>query len=105
MICDTVRLGGACHIRRETIALFEASPDLCEIEDPVRRRRIRIVRQGGHSTVVWHPGGSVAAFKDIPAGTDRHFLCVESGNIGASGVQIAAGAEHRLAVAYDVVAL
>ena len=93
---------GVCRTDKETIAVFDQAPDICEIDDPGLKRRIRIARRGGQSTVVWHPGASVAGFKDIPASTDRQFVCVESGNVGASTVTIAPGATHKLGVTYDL---
>ena len=75
------------------------------IEDPVLRRRIRIRRAGGRSTVAWHPGANLAPLKDVPAATAHQFACVESGNVWTSAVTVAPGAEHQLAVTYEIVAL
>jgi len=93
---------GPCVMDRETIAVFETSPDEALIEDPVLGRRIRIRRMGGHSTVAWNPGDNIAPLKDVPAGEQRHFICVESGNVWSSGVTIAPGGAHRLGVRYDM---
>lgn len=95
----------ALTLHQETIALFDVAPDVAEIEDPVLARRIRIAREGGRSTVAWHPGANVLALKDVVPRSATHFICVESGNIGASTVVIAPGAEHRLAVTYDLAPL
>lgn len=93
---------GACVMGRETIAVFETSPDAALIEDVVLGRRIRIERQGGRSTVAWNPGDNIAPLKDVPAGEQRHFICVESGNVWSSAVTIAPGGSHRLGVRYHI---
>ncbi len=96
---------GSGPIDRETIAVFERAPDTAQIEDPLLRRRIRISRAGGTSTVMWHPGANVAPLKDVQPGTERYFLCVESGNVWSSAVTVPVGAEHRLAVSYEIAPL
>ncbi len=90
---------------RETIAVFEVAPDTAEIADPVLGRRIRIRRDGGRSTVAWHPGSNLAPLRDVTPGTERQFACIESGNVWSSAVTIAPGTEHRLAVSYQIAAM
>lgn len=96
---------GVCRMPSETIAVFDQTPDVVEIVDPVLRRRVLIKREGGLSTIVWHPGAAVGALQDVAAGTEKYFACVESGNVGASAVTIAPRAAHRLAVTYKIDAL
>lgn len=93
---------GACVMDRETIAVFETSPDEAAIVDEVLGRRIRIRREGGRSTVAWNPGDNIAPLKDVPAGEQKRFICVESGNVWSSAVTVAAGTSHRLAVRYEI---
>jgi glucose-6-phosphate 1-epimerase len=93
---------GPITCSRETVAVFPDTPDIVEIEDPGLKRRIRVTRTGGRSTVVWHPGASVAGFADIPAETATQFVCVESGNVSPNGVIIAPASTHRLEVAFDL---
>ena len=96
---------GVMSMTRETIALFDVAPEAAEIEDPVLGRRISILRHGGRSTIAWHPGANAATFNDVVPGAEKNFVCVESGNIGSSGIVIAPGEVHRLAVRYEIVAL
>ncbi len=93
---------GAMRLPSETVALFPDAPDDAEISDPTLQRRIRIARSGGRSTVVWHPGASVASFTDIPAAMATGFVCVESGTIAPQVVTIAPGGTHQLSVSYGV---
>lgn len=96
---------GVMSMTRETITLFDVAPDAAEIEDRVLGRRITILRRGGRSTIAWHPGANVAALNDVASGAEKNFVCVESGNIGSSGIVIAPGDVHRLTVQYEIVAL
>jgi glucose-6-phosphate 1-epimerase len=96
---------GSIQCARETVAVFPDTPDVINIEDPGLKRRIRITRTGGRSTVVWHPGASVVNFADIPADIANQFVCVESGNVTPHAVTIAPGATHCLGVTYDLTPL
>ncbi len=93
---------GTVRTGQEMIAVFPAAPNVAEIEDPGLKRRIRITRTGGRSTVVWHPGASVSTFKDIPPEMANTFVCVESGNVAPNAVTIAPGATHQLSVSYEL---
>ncbi len=97
---------GAMSIRSETIALFDKSPDVLSIADPVLKRRIEIVRDAGsQSTIVWNPGASAAGMIEIPKGDETRFVCVESGNIGACAISLAPGDSHSCGVSYRLAPL
>lgn len=97
---------GPLAIRAETVALFDTSPDVLTITDPVLKRRIRIVRDSdSRSTVVWNPGAAAAGMIEIPKGDETRFVCVESGNIGASAVTIEPGESHACGVSYTIAPL
>lgn len=97
---------GPLSIRSETIALFDTSPAVLRIADPVLKRRIEIVRDAdSRSTVVWNPGASAAGMIEIPKGDETRFVCVESGNIGASAVTIEPGESHSCGVTYRLAPL
>jgi glucose-6-phosphate 1-epimerase len=93
---------GGIWLQQETIAVFPDTPSVVELMDQEGGRHIRIARSGGRSTIVWHPGETAYAFKDIPSGTAHEFVCVESGTVAPHAVTIAPGATHTLSVAYDV---
>lgn len=93
---------GALMIGAETNAHFDDTPAALRLSDAQRGHDIVIERSGGRSTVVWNPGRSAAKMADVPAGEERRFLCVESGNVGAAAVVVDAGASHRLGVNYSV---
>ena len=93
---------GDCRIAGETIALFDAAPDVCNIDDPLFGRRIAIRRDGGQSTVIWNPGAAAVKISDLPAGEQQHFVCIESGNVGAAAVTVMPGTTHQLAATYEL---
>ena len=101
--CEKIQHGNV-SINSETVALFDAAPGNCTIDDPSLNRRISITRTGGRSTIIWNPGAAASKISDLPAGEQQHFICVESGNIGTAAVCIAPGETHRLAVTYEVLA-
>lgn len=97
---------GPLAIRRETIALFDTSPGVVSISDPVLKRRINIARDAdSRSTVVWNPGASAASMIEIPKGDETRFVCVESGNIGAAAITLAPGEAHSCGVSYRLAPL
>lgn len=71
------------------------------IDDPVLRRRIRIVKQGSASTVVWNPWAERArALADFDATGFGQMVCVESGNVEDNRIVLGSGEVHRLRVRY-----
>ena len=75
----------------------------CVITDPVLERRIRIVKRGSRSTVVWNPWIDKAAkLGDLGEEGHLRMLCVESANAGSNAVVVSPGSEHRLSAAYSV---
>ena len=68
-----------------------------EIVDPVLRRRIRIEKQESRSTVVWNPWSTGAqTMADLGDDEWQTMACVEASNMRACGVDLAAGATHRM---------
>jgi glucose-6-phosphate 1-epimerase len=75
------------------------------LRDPAGARSLRLEAQGAGSTVVWNPApAKTATLSDMSPDGYRHFVCVESGAIGARRVTLAPGARHRLSVRYRAVA-
>ena len=68
-----------------------------EIVDPVLRRRLRIEKQDSRSTVVWNPWSTGAqTMADLGDDEWQTMACVEASNMRACGVDLAAGATHRM---------
>ncbi len=75
----------------------------CLIDDPGLARRIRIRKRGSRSTVVWNPWIEKAArMGDLGEDGYLHMVCVETANAADDVVTIPPGAEHHLAVRYEL---
>ncbi len=61
-----------------------------EIHDPAWRRRIRVEKTGGVSTVVWNPWIAKAkAMTDFGNEEYQRMVCVESGNVATNQITLA----------------
>jgi glucose-6-phosphate 1-epimerase len=75
----------------------------CEIEDIVHGRTLALHKRHSRSTVVWNPWVEGAQrLSDLGDEDWAHFLCVETANIGANAVQLAAGASHTMELRVEV---
>jgi D-hexose-6-phosphate mutarotase len=73
----------------------------CLIDDPGLNRRIRIIKRGSRSTVVWNPWSEKAAkMGDLGGDGYLKMVCVESANAADNQLSIAPGDEHHLDVIY-----
>jgi glucose-6-phosphate 1-epimerase len=84
-------------VRGETDRVYDDTDAPCVVWDPVGRRRVEVATAGSETTVVWNPGAA-RALPDLGADEWPRFVCVESGNVGARVVTLAARARHRLTV-------
>jgi glucose-6-phosphate 1-epimerase len=74
-----------------------------DLLDPNKKRRIRLLKEHSHSTVVWNPWSEGAArLQDLGDGEWRLFLCVEASNIMDAAIHLAPGQEHRMAAVLRV---
>lgn len=89
----------------ETDRIYINSESECMIEDTGLMRKIRIIKKGSHSTVVWTPWTEKAnKLADLASGW-RQMVCVESGNAAVNQLTLPAGESHVLAVEYSTTAL
>lgn len=100
------RQQGAVTITGETDRVYGGVFEPLEIEDTALGRRITITAEGSSSAVVWNPWSATArAMADLGDDDWRVLLCVETTNAGPDVVDLAPGAEHRLAASYALTAL
>ena len=86
------RQNGAITIDSEVDRIYLDCPEDLVIVDEVLKRRIRIVREGSNSAVVWNPWAEKgAAFGDMGEEGYRHMLCVETTNAATDVVTLKAG--------------
>lgn len=111
--CDYMdKVGGGSTLRRQAGAVrFETETDRvylhpdaeCRLEDTLLQRRLRVLKSGSRSTVVWNPWTDKARrLGDVGENAWRNFVCLESANAPPEVVTIAPGARHVLAAEYRV---
>ena len=92
---------GPITISEEVDRIYLQTPDDVVIEDG--KRKLRISKQGSHSTVVWNPWQAVAEkMGDLGTEGYRKMLCVESANAAADTVTLNPGDSHCLRVRYAI---
>ncbi len=95
------------RINAEIDRIYFDSPDKdCLIVDTGLKRKIRISKQGSHSSVVWNPWiDKSIALGDMGVNGYRKMLCVESTNAATDIIEIVPGGEHRMSVCYQLESL
>lgn len=96
---DPIRFTG------ETDRIYLNTEGACTIHDPGRQRRIRIDKTGSNSTVVWNPWiGKARAMPDFGDLEWPEMVCVETCNVNAHAVTLAAGGTHTMTARFEVAA-
>jgi len=92
---------GLVEINEEVDRVYLQTADDVVINNP--QRKIKISKQGSHSTIVWNPWETVAnKMGDLGKDGYLHMLCVESANAAENVVLIKAGQSHSLDVTYSL---
>ena len=90
---------GPVTIASEVDRIYLDTTADCVIEDPTLGRRIRVVKSGSRTTVVWNPWAEKArAIADFQPEEYLEMVCVETANANTAGdaIAVAPGGEHRL---------
>jgi glucose-6-phosphate 1-epimerase len=97
------RQSGVIHITGETDRIYVNTRSDCVIEDAAWARRIRVVKHGSASTVVWNPWSErEKAISDMTAGDYLGMVCVETTNAGPDQITLPAGEQHTLSASISV---
>lgn len=89
----------AIRIASEVDRIYLDTPHPVEIQDPGLDRIIRVEKEGSTSTVVWNPW--IAKSQQMPDFANDEYqrmVCVESGNVGNNGLDLAPGQSSTLKV-------
>jgi glucose-6-phosphate 1-epimerase len=89
---------GDVTITAETDRVYMATTAETVIEDPGKKRQIRVKKEESVNTVVWNPW--VAKAKAIPDFGDEEWpgmICVETCNVAGNAVRVAPGQTRRMA--------
>ncbi len=90
-------------ISSETDRIYVDTTADCTIDDPGMGRRIRIVRKGSRSVVVWNPWKDKAArMEDFGDQEYLGMICVETANAADDVVMVPSMGEHRLQTVISV---
>lgn len=88
---------GAVRIDAETDRVYLDTTAECVIEDPGRRRRIHVAKEGSRSTVVWNPWiAKAASMADFGDDEYTGMVCVETANALDDVVSVPAAGRHVL---------
>jgi glucose-6-phosphate 1-epimerase len=88
---------GDLVISTETDRIYRNTLATVEIEDLTARRRILVAKEDSRDSVVWNPWSDKAkAMSDLGADEWRHFVCVETCNVGDHAINLAPGQSHTM---------
>lgn len=94
---------GEMAIASETDSVYLNTADAVELEDPVLRRRTRIMKENSRTTVVWNPWVEKArSFSDFAADEWMRMICIEASNVSDFAVELAPGQQHKMKAAVRV---
>lgn len=97
---------GDVTVTSETDRVYLETTGAVAIDDDVLRRRTRIVKEHSLSTVVWNPWVDKArALSDLRDDDWTRMVCVETGNVSPSAVQLAPGQQHTMTARVTVAGL
>lgn len=85
----------AIVIQREVDRSYTDTTAPCQVVDVALNRTIQIQKSGSQSTVVWNPWADLARqMTDLGDEDYRHFVCVETANVGHNAVEIEPQSTH-----------
>jgi glucose-6-phosphate 1-epimerase len=88
---------GEIVIVSETDRVYLDTRDAIELEDPVLRRRIRVVKENSRTTVVWNPWVQKAhSLSDFADDEWKQMICIETSNVSDFAVTLAPGQQHKM---------
>ncbi len=67
------------------------------LHDRMWGRALHVRKEGSEATVVWNPWSTLTpGLKDLPENGWRHFVCIETVNVGENRITLPPGGEHRM---------
>jgi glucose-6-phosphate 1-epimerase len=97
---------GDVVLSAETDRIYRNTLATVEIEDPAARRRILVAKEDSRDTVVWNPWSEKGkTMSDLGVDEWRHFVCVETSNVGDHAVTLAPAQAHTMTALISLGAL
>ena len=94
---------GDIVISSETDRIYRNTLATVEIEDPAAQRRLLVAKENSRDTVIWNPWSDKAkAMSDLGADEWRHFVCVETCNIGDHAISLQPAQTHTMTALVSV---
>jgi D-hexose-6-phosphate mutarotase len=87
------------RINSEVDRVYLDATNTVEILDPTLARKIRLVKRGSRSTIVWNPWKiKTQEIPDLGEDEYQRMVCVESGNVGQNKITLQPGKSAVLAL-------
>lgn len=97
------RQDGPVRITQLTDSVYLDTTADCVIEDPMKRRRIRIAKSDSHCTVVWNPWKDKSrTMADFGIDEYQETICVEAANTANAVVTVEPGQKYRMGTRISV---
>ena len=88
---------GDLQLSSETDRVYLDTRRDIDVIDPALGRQLTLRKENSAITVVWNPWAEKsAAMHDLGPGQWRHFVCVETSNVGPTAVQLGPGESHTM---------
>jgi glucose-6-phosphate 1-epimerase len=88
---------GDIRFSAETDRVYLATERALELFDPAGKRSLRVQKENSHTTVVWNPWSEKsAALTDLGPGQWKHFVCIETTNVGPFAVELQPGQTYTM---------
>ncbi len=89
---------GDVRFSAETDRVYLATERALELFDPTGKRSTAVQKQNSRTTVIWNPWSEKsAALKDLGPDEWKHFVCIETTNVGPFALQLAPQQSHTMA--------
>lgn len=94
----------AIVIQREVDRSYTDTTATCRIVDAALNRSLLVKKSGSQSTVVWNPWADLARqMVDLGDADFKHFVCVETANVGHNAVEIEPQSAHVMQMTVGLV--
>lgn len=97
---------GDLVLSAETDRIYRNTLATVEIEDSPTRRRVLVAKENSRDTVIWNPWSDKAkGMSDLGADEWRHFVCVETCNIGDHAITLQPAQTHTMTALVSIGAI
>ena len=96
-------LAAAIRFRAETDRVFQQVPDKLSLDAKTLGRVVTLASNNSNSTIVWNPWpNKTARLSQMQKDDWRHFVCIETANVGSNTVRLDPGLRHEMSLTLSV---